>query len=130
MGLVGECITLSFAVLPNMDLLWHAYQIKFESLFYGQAVLVGLSAVTSLVIWPDTPYQEVPEENKYPSEEETLLSSAKENAEPKELPLQRQSLVKQLTSGAFIRLSIFFLVTSFYANLYIATVTTEVSLSI
>lgn len=129
MGLVGECITLSFAVLPIMDLLWHAYQIEFESLFYGQAVLVGLSAIISLVIWPDTPYQEVPEENNHPSEEETLLSSAKEKAEPKELPLQQQSLVKQLTSGAFIRLSIFFLVTSFYANLYIATVTTEVSLS-
>lgn len=54
------------------------------------------------------------------------------DAEKHELALQSMSLMdlpfsKQLSSGVFIRLSIFFLVTSYWANFYIATVTTEVS---
>ena len=139
MGLVGECITLSFAVFPLMDLLWHAYEVDFETLFYGQSILVGLSAITSLCIWPDTPYEQVNVQEQEGKDTDADGGAETENLLPTppvvkgggaELPLQNQPLLKQLTSGDYIRLSIFFLVTSFYANLYIATVTTEVSLRV
>ena len=136
MGLVGECITLSFAIFPIMDVFWEIYpkMCDFETLFLTQAILVGLSAVVSLFIWPDSPYEHVHVQDEQETEDgngesEKLIEGAAATAldEIQKLPLNEESFIKQVTSGPYIRLSIFFLVTSFYANLYIATVTTEVS---
>eukprot|EP00977_Amphora_coffeiformis_P000949 scaffold202_cov180-Amphora_coffeaeformis.AAC.1 len=61
MGIVSESITLSFAVLPLMDLIYHATKTDFRTIFYVQAILVALSAVASFFVWPDLPY-ETPDE--------------------------------------------------------------------
>lgn len=62
--------------------------------------------------------------------EETALLKERDPEEAlghlEKLDLTNLSFVEQLSSGVYIRLSIFFLVTSFWANFYIATVTTEV----
>jgi MFS family permease len=57
--------------------------------------------------------------------EEQLLLSIRNVKEEKQMDLKDMSFKEQLSSGAYIRLSIFFLVTSWWANFYIATVTTE-----
>ena len=125
MGLVGECITLSFAIFPLMDVLWSAYDLEFEALFYSLAIVIFLSMLTSLFVWPDAPYQQVEHETEEePSGQESADLVPKSKTD--DIPLQKQSFFNQLTSGFYIRLSVFFLVTSFYANLYIATITTEV----
>jgi Major Facilitator Superfamily len=64
-------------------------------------------------------------------EQELLLeqSSSKQDVDEEKLPrnmdLTECSFQEQLSSGVYIRLSIFFLVSSWWANFYIATVTTE-----
>jgi len=148
MGCVAESITLSFAVLPVMDVIWEATDWSLREIFQGLAVLVALSAVTSFFIWPDAPYEVREERDGHLSEREVcreealevdLTLSQRQVSKPGEegtlyttnttatvvVPLKDRTFTEQLTSGVYLRLSLFFLVTSWWANFYIATVTTE-----
>jgi MFS family permease len=138
MGVVAETITLSFAVFPLMDILWETTGWTFRGLFGCLGLVVAMSALGSFLVWPDSPYeiQETvvlgldrnPEGTIDKIEdaiEETLLTPADKDGKHSMNCLLDLPIQGQLTSGVFIRLSIFFLVTSFWANFYIATVTTE-----
>lgn len=177
MGIVSESITLSFAVLPLMDVVYHTMKTDFRTIFYVQAILVALSAVASFFVWPDLPYEtldetaskaldhdsededenhmknalssmrglafheddvgntiiksvqdavihEVDDGDKYdlPTETTTLLPEGSTTSED----LKHASLHGQVSSGTYLRLCVFFVFTSWWANFYIATVTTEV----
>ena len=132
MGCVAETITLSFAIFPLMDVLWQATPLGFRDLFGGLSAMVAISAVCSFLLWPDQPY-EVKEPVTSSDEaleedlEATLLTTNDDETAIKSplTRLQDASLKEQLTSGIFLRLTMFFLVTSFWANFYIAIVTTE-----
>lgn len=149
MGMVAETITLSFAIFPLMDLIWANTNLSFRDIFRGLGVLLLCSTICSLLLWPDAPY-EVVNTNNYNNdldentalrrkekveEEEQIVAAVKQQLLGSEatveqfekVDLQHQSFQNQISSGVFIRLSLFFLVTSFWANVYIATVTTEVS---
>lgn len=125
MGMVAESITLSFAVFPLMDIAWDNLPegYGFRVLFGGLAVVVIISSIGSLLLWPDAPY-EVPEETSPSEDGEPLVEKAKEVENPNDL--KNKSFTEQVTSGVYIRLCLFFIVTSWWANFYIATVTTEV----
>lgn len=160
MGVVSETITLSFAILPLMDLIWEQTSIGFEWIFAVYGVILTISAVLSCILWPDAPYMTpsdgpvqkresvkppppVSLEPKQPfksylredttkleqtesflKSEKALLQGRAEDVSLKDMPFH-----KQLTSGVYLRVSIFFFITSFWANFYVATVTTEVSFS-
>ncbi|CAB9513172.1 Major Facilitator Superfamily [Seminavis robusta] len=124
MGMVAESITLSFAVFPLMDIAWENLPDGkgFRILFAGLSALVVVSAICSLLLWPDAPY-EVPNEKEPAGEDEPLVK--KPTAEANKDALKNGTFKEQVTSGVYIRLCIFFIVTSWWANFYIATVTTE-----
>ncbi|CAJ1939125.1 unnamed protein product [Cylindrotheca closterium] len=116
MGIVAESITLSFAIFPVMDIIWeHGY--GFRILFAGLGVLVFLSTIGSLLLWPDAPY-EIPKSDDANEEKE------KGDDDP-DKDLKEASFFDQLSSGVYLRLCIFFVVTSWWGNFYIATVTVE-----
>ena len=129
MGMVAESITLSFAVFPILDLLWGAIpaDLGFRVLFFGLSAIVACSSIGSLMFWPDAPYnifgQEEPVKDGDKASETDALS-------PKPAPvvfdLKTASFKEQVTSAIYFRLLFFFMVTSWLANFYIATVTTEV----
>lgn len=119
MGIVAESITLSFAIFPIMDIIWEQ-GYGFRILFGSLGVMVFLSTIGSLLLWPDAPY-EVPDSDGAAKEENN-----KEEEDPHK-ELKEASFFDQLSSGVYLRLCIFFMVTSWWANFYIATVTTEVS---
>ncbi len=130
MGMVAESITLSFAVFPLLDVAWDRVpaQYGFRVLFAGLACVIVCSAMGSLLFWPDAPYDVF--DNKISTttdadEKHTILDTETVN-KPEEDDLKSKPFVEQLTSGVYIRLCIFFIVTSWWANFYIATVTTEV----
>lgn len=129
MGMVAESITLSFAIFPLLDVAWDRLPARygFRVLFAGLAAVVGCSSVGSFLLWPDAPY-EVFDENSSTEEveNETMLSNTETITKPGKDDLKTKSFIEQLTSGVYIRLCVFFIVTSWWANFYIATVTTEV----
>jgi len=47
---------LSFAVFFVVDQLWYNYQFNYHDIFDGYAVVVSLSMVLSLLLWPDSSY--------------------------------------------------------------------------
>lgn len=126
MGMVAESITLSFAVFPLMDIAWEnmAPEYGFRVLFGGLAIAVLISSIGSLLLWPDSPYA-VPEAASQEISEEVPIVQ-KETETEKSDDLTTKSFKEQVLSGAYIRLCLFFIVTSWWANFYIATVTTEV----
>ena len=138
MGCVAETITLSFAIFPLIDVIWEQSSLGYRSIFGALAFLVAISTGFSIILWPDAPYEvegdmdasqhDVTREEAM--EEQMLLSTRSAGLIDVEKIMSRdlkdQPFAKQLTSGVYVRLSIFFLVTSFWANFYIATVTTEV----
>jgi MFS family permease len=139
MGMVAETITLSFAIFPLMDVIWANTSLSFRDIFRGLGVLHLCSTICSLIIWPDAPYEvvdmnangQLASKCSSSNEEETLVTADKHlslSSSVTKVDLHHQSFQEQISSGVYIRLSVFFLVTSFWANLYIATVTTEVSL--
>ena len=129
MGMVAESITLSFAVLPLLDIAWENLpgDGSFRVLFAGLASLVVCSSVGSLLLWPDAPYEifksKVSEEGA-----DAVLLVGEEMVKPAidVDDLKTKSFAEQLTSWVYVRLVMFFIVTSWLANFYIATVTTEV----
>jgi MFS family permease len=129
MGCVAETITLSFAIFPLMDVLWQTTQLGFRDLFGGLSAMVAVSAVCSFLLWPDQPYEvKEPAVSTNEAAEEDLEATllTKDDDSTAKAPvacLQDASLQEQLTSGVFFRLTVFFLVTSFWANFYIAIVT-------
>jgi MFS family permease len=128
MGILGESITLSFAIFPLLDVIWEGLPetSSFRATFYVLAVLVSASALCSVLFWPDAPYGSKTEEEEEPEAKEGLLATEAEVVKEAALSIQDQPLTAQLTSGIYLRLSLFFFVTSFWANFYIATVTVEV----
>jgi MFS family permease len=128
MGILGESITLSFAIFPLLDVIWEGLPeaSSFRATFYVLAVLVSASALCSVVFWPDAPYGSEKEEEEEPETKEGLLAAETEVVKEAALSIQDQPLTAQFTSGIYLRLSLFFFVTSFWANFYIATVTVEV----
>jgi hypothetical protein len=123
-----------------MDVIWAHTSLSFRDMFRGLGVLLLCSTICSLIIWPDAPY-EVVDTNANgqlaskcscsKEEEEKLVAADKRlslSSSVTKVDLHHQSFEEQISSGVYIRLSVFFLVTSFWANFYIATVTTEVSL--
>jgi MFS family permease len=143
MGMVAETITLSFAIFPLMDVIWANTNLSFREIFRGLGMLLVCSTIGSVLLWPDAPYEvvdiisnaDVPAEicTNGQDEQEKLVTAKKpmalSSADNKLVDLQHQSFQEQISSGVYIRLSLFFLVTSFWANFYIATVTTEVSIT-
>jgi len=130
MGMVAETICLSFAVLPLMDVVWESTppEFSFRWTFGILAVTVAVSALFSVLLWTDTPYEaeDDSEKPKRSGSEDFGETTPKEGIDGGDgLRLQDLSFKKQLTSGVYIRIGIFFVVTSFWANFYIATVTTE-----
>jgi len=132
MGMVAESITLSFAVFPILDLIWEKLpaEVGFRILFFVLSGIVVVSSIGSLVFWPDAPYaiftQEVDEKDTTePSETDAL--SPESTPETSAFDLKTASFKEQVTSAVYLRLVLFFMVTSWLANFYIATVTTEVS---
>jgi MFS family permease len=132
MGILGESITLSFAIFPLLDVIWEGLPqaVSFRVTFYVLAVLVCLSTLCSILFWPDAPYGSKKEVDDEPESKEGLLASdeADDVVKEAELAISDQPFTAQLTSGIYLRLSLFFFVTSFWANFYIATVTVEVGL--
>jgi len=156
MGIVSETITLSFAILPLMDLIWQQTNASFQYIFGFYAVIMAASACMSWLLWPDAPYVAPPEApkpvkpvkpppptstmakqplNSYLRQDtakvkqsDSFLESEKVllQGHPDAVSLKDMPFDKQLTSGVYLRVSLFFFVTSFWANYYIATVTTEV----
>jgi hypothetical protein len=149
---VAESITLSFAIFPLMDILWeHSASLDVRAIFSSLGGMIFLSACASVLVWPDAPYEvieerdalnctiEVPREAAL--EQDLILSlrgvdfstldavlSERSSAMPnnnKKDELLDGSFLKQLSSGVYIRLSLFFVVTTWWGNFYIATVTTE-----
>lgn len=129
MGVVAESITLSFAIFPLMDIAWENLSegYTFRVLFAGLAVVIVCSSIGSLLLWPDVPYEifKTKDISKEDAEHDNLLEAIIK-PETDDDDLKTKSFVEQLTSGVYIRLGIFFIVTSWLANFYIATVTTEV----
>lgn len=132
MGMVAESITLSFAVFPFLGIAWEHIPAEygFRALFAGLAVAIVCSSIGSLLLWPDAPYEVYFESSPKADDDEKRLLVADEVTKPDAAvdDLKTKSFVEQLTSGVYIRLCIFFIVTSWWANFYIATVTTEVRL--
>jgi MFS family permease len=125
MGVVAESITLSFAVLPVLDVIWDSWDCGFRKLFAGLGCLLFLSSLSSFFLWPDSPYETPKEEEENDTATHVLLPH-ESDITTSSVKLQDRSFKEQLTSGVFTRLWIFFLVTSWWANFYIAVVTTEV----
>ena len=132
-----------------MDVTWERTELSFRSIFGCLSLLVAISAVGSFFIWPDAAYEIVDVELDEEEEEtqrreskklefETATDSTRGDELEQELLLEHYdhdvdevadltecSFQQQLSSGVYIRLSIFFLVASWWSNFYIATVTTE-----
>jgi len=156
MGIVSETITLSFAILPVMDLIWEQTGVSFQWIFGAYGVIMAASTAMSVLLWPDAPYvapPDVPKQRrtsvKPPPPDSTVKQSLKsylredtakldqsesflesqkalQKGDVAHISLKDMPFDKQLSSGVYLRVSIFFFVTSFWANFYIATVTTEV----
>lgn len=133
MGMVAESITLSFAVFPIMDLVWEDLHpdTGFRPLFFGLGIMIAFSAMGSLLLWPDAPYEIFGQGAKAATatEESDRLVEDEPPASKPTNDLKTKPFRQQVTSGVYIRLCLFFIVTSWLANFYIATVTTEVSSS-
>lgn len=102
MGVVAESITLSFGVFPIMDIIWdrgYGFRILFGSL----GAMVFASSIGSLLLWPDAPYE-------IPTSGDTKEEKA-ETEDPNK-QLKEASFLDQLSSGVYLRLCIFFIVTS------------------
>lgn len=134
MGMVAESITLSFAVFPLMDIAWENIPADygFRVLFAGLGVVVVCSSIGSLLLWPDAPYEifvsKDPSTKADEEDDDKVLLVGEEkvaNIETIIDDLKTKTFAEQLTSGVYIRLGVFFTVTSWLANFYIATVTTE-----
>jgi MFS family permease len=132
MGMVAESITLSFAVFPVLDIVWDdiTREYGFRVLFFALSVIVAFSSIGSLLIWPDAPYEIFGQEEKSGTEAtETQALSPPDEAKvatPSTFDLKTASFKEQVTSNIYFRLLFFFMVTSWLANFYIATVTIEV----
>lgn len=131
MGMVAESITLSFAVFPVLDLAWEQIPADygFRVLFFGLSAIVVLSSIGSLLLWPDAPYEifgQGAEESDTDDETEALKTEALRPDQSEAEALKTASFKEQVTSAIYLRLVFFFMVTSWLANFYIATVTVEV----
>ena len=178
---VNGSISNSFAVLPIFGMLWESYGIGFRVMFQTYLVLVILSAIGSLLLLPDAPFEEMDDFDdlqlqdtdtssplvvsrpiRYqPSPEKLIMESTKhshlieqpldsflrqdplhelerhesfvlskkafQKGELQYMSLKDMPFLRQLTSGSFIRTLVVFVATSFFANFYIASITTEVS---
>ena len=175
MTFVNGSICCSFAILPLFGILWETYGVGIGSMFQAYLLVVLFSALGSLMLWPDSPYEIdnsglnelllTPTIRKTPfppASPQKLVKESTQHTHLIEQPLDSYlrsngvqlsrhesflvsrkalekgivSLVslkdlpfrKQLTSGSYIRMLVLFIATSFFANFYIASITTEVCL--
>jgi len=142
-SLIMGSITLSFGVFQIFDLLWITYGIGYQSLFQGYAIIVGCSSLLSMIIWPDTPYDDVDNRDKtsFESSSIQIIGTRNENTtnliidsghvmrsliEDKFGSKKNDSVINQITTTKYFMLNIFYITTVFWANFYLATMVTEI----
>jgi MFS family permease len=136
MSLINGTINLSFIVFPLLTSIWVDGNVSFQSLFQFLGGSILILVLISFWVWQDTTYEKNPgiscAEIKNNSDDEISLSEIQPERDGIDSnmtatsTLEDLSFREQMHSGRVIRLAIFFVVTSFWANYYIASISTEV----
>ena len=131
MSFITGTINLSFIVFPLLTTFWESGNIGYQVLFQILGGVILVTVLISFWVWEDTTYEKLavvsqasPEPvNSEIDKDETDLSMA-----PVPRKLSDASFRDQIISGQVIRFAIFFIITSFWANYYIASISAEVRL--
>jgi hypothetical protein len=140
-GLTGS-MSISFSVFGAFDWIWERYRyqgMSVKRLFGSYAFVAAASLIASWIAWPDEAFPVPVEGPSYGLANEERRANAsgriKDAGDPPEgdddLPvgprpaLQNQTFREQISSRAYHQSALFLLVTSYLANLYVASYSTE-----
>jgi hypothetical protein len=126
-------INLSFIVFPLLTTIWENGNIGYQAMFQILGGVILVTVLISLWVWEDTTYEKLAIVTTETSSESANSEIDKDETDPSMAPVPRKlsdaSFRDQITSGQVIRLGIFFIITSFWANYYIASISAELNVS-